>query len=280
MMKKKRMINTALRVPNELGENMKVLFCSDLHLGLVVGGYDMRDDTIKVLKKIQADVNQQDVELVVVGGDVFHTSRPSPQAYADAFAFLTGIPCPVVVFRGNHDETNGLSTDALEPFRHAEWGPQYSEEGGSLDFFEMYNSGELYASPVFVIDGPGVLKFGVREFLFAPFMSNARAVSQGHESAQAAINSAFKQARSSKNLMAAFCHLDVDGAQSGSEGLFLRGGELQIPNRGSKLLACPVIGGHIHRRQKIGENIYLPGSVVPTDFGDADGPKGYAILEV
>jgi len=257
---------------------MKVLFCSDLHLGLVVGGYDMRDDTIKVLKKIQAAVNQLDVELVIVGGDVFHTSHPSPQAYADAFAFLAGIPCPVVVFRGNHDETNGLSVDALEPLRHAEWGTQFDgEEPAPL--FKAYDTGELWASPVIVLDGPGILKYGVYKFLIAPYMANARAVAQGHESAQSAIAAAFKQARA-EPVKAAFCHLDVDGAQAGSEGSFLRGGELQIPKRGAALLTCPVVNGHLHRRQHIRENIYMPGSVVPTDFGDADGQKGYAILEV
>ncbi len=254
---------------------MKILFCSDMHLGLVVGGYDMRLDTIRVLKEIA--VASQSVDLVVVGGDLFHVARPMPQAYADAVEFLNDLEAPVIVIRGNHDESDGKKVDALGPLRKIEWG----DSEYYLRWFDVTQDEQDVLggeTGLFVADLPGIVEFKGKKFLLAGSIANARAVGYGAESAQSMVIQAFELALS-EGVDAAFCHLDVHGAEAGSEGSFLRGGVLQIPMDLARRIAAPVADGHIHREQIIG-NVFIPGSVVPTDFSDVDGRKCYAVLEV
>ena len=133
---------------------MKILFCSDMHLGLVVGGYDMRDDTLRVLQEIA--VASHLVDLVVVGGDLFHVARPMPQAYADSIEFLNDLEAPVIVIRGNHDESDGKKVDALEPLRNIEWGNENYWMGWLDGNCDKWSGGE---TGLFVADLPGILQF-------------------------------------------------------------------------------------------------------------------------
>jgi len=73
--------------------------------------------------------------------------------------------------------------------------------------------------------------------------------------------------------------LDIEGAQLGTEGSFMVGGTLRMPLHLAQKMCCRVFNGHIHKRQTIG-NVEITGSLIPTDFGDRDGTKGYLMIEV
>jgi hypothetical protein len=246
---------------------MKIIETGDWHLGLVVGGYDCHDDIVKAAKTVIEAT--YDADLLVIGGDLFHRPRPTPRAMAAAIDLLDSVGCPFIVFPGNHDagRTGFIrvaggrpvpAPDALEPLRKIRWRVDAK-----------------------ILDAPGIITVDDKPMAFACHLSDARAkyLTDGEERAQEIINRLFIEA-SEQEVAAVFCHLDVDGARPGSEGAFLAGGDLQIPLSLARQLNVPVVNQHIHRRQTIGDNIFLPGSIIPTDFADVDGAKGYIVLEV
>lgn len=257
---------------------MNVCVCGDWHLGLVLAGYDYHDDILQVAERAIMLANKAD--LFVQLGDIFHDSRPTPRSVAAAIQLLSGLKVPSYILTGNHDEGRGNVTtwndngqiqepapDALEPFRFFDWG------NSNLHFVNM----------------PRFEDIGGKVFLFVPYIRDAVAKTfdlidarnrTEPYNAQELVNYFFDHATKTESLAGVFSHLDCIGANLGSEGAVLKGGRLEIPLEAAKSLKCPVFNGHIHKHQFIPPNLYLPGSIVPTDFGDIDGDKGVCLAEL
>ena len=247
---------------------MKVAITGDWHIGAVVSGYDTLSD-LEIYQEIINATNNFD--LLVIMGDLFHRSKPTPEAYANAIDLLNGIACQWILFPGNHDMGKGgftrinkdgdpvLSFDALEPLRRM----IFESEGKVLSvpgFYDHVHDEHVY------------------KLMVASHITDALAKKEFGKDAQQVINGLFVQANEVGPDLC-FCHLDVEGAQFGTEGSFMVGGTLRMPFHLAQKLNCRVFNGHIHKRQSIG-NIEMPGSLIPTDFGDRDGTKGYLMIEV
>jgi DNA repair exonuclease SbcCD nuclease subunit len=245
---------------------MRIIGCGDVHLGLKSAGYDCFDDTLRAFRAVVAKTHHAD--LFVLWGDLFHRPAPEPRESAAAIETLLQVGCPAVIFPGNHDVGKGgvhrvvggksiPAPDALEPLRRIPWSRE-----------------------TLIPDSPIIATVDGKRFLFACHLSDARArqISDGEHGAQGVIDELFEEA-ATEGVDAVFSHLDVHGATTGTEGAFLVGGSLQIPIKVTARMQCPIVNGHIHKRQRVGR-IEIPGSLVPTDFGDRDGDKGYATLEV
>lgn len=246
---------------------MKILVAGDSHFGLSIGGYDFFDD---IVRAFQVVVEASDkVDLFVHLGDLFHTSKPGPREYETVIGLIDQLSVPGVFLAGNHDVGRGTVlewTSDNESYRVA--------SAGSLEPLSKVR----FRRNMQFIDSPvaTVIENFEPSFLFAPYITDTLAQGLSHQLAQELVNASFEEARRSQ-VKAAFCHLDVGGARLGSEQAVLKGGELTLPNR--DLIPFPVCNGHIHKRQKLG-GVYFPGSMVPTDFSDVDGARGYMILEV
>jgi len=254
---------------------MKIVISGDWHLGAIVGGWDMHNDIMRVAKEVVLATHNAD--LFVLPGDLFHHPRPIPRAYAAAIELLDGVGCPFVVMSGNHDAGTGFFKgeegelipfpDALEPLRKINFRAESR-------FLELPSHIPLDRCLDLSRTEDGV-------FSFIGHVSDAlaRHVSDGKLGAQEYIDKSFEEARAVK-ARAVFSHLNVDGARGGSEESFLIGGDLRMPLLIAKELPCPVFNSHIHRRQELPPNIHMPGSIIPTDFGDRDGNKGYLTVEL
>lgn len=278
----------------------KILFFTDPHLGAVIGGYDSRPDQQEVLDAVlEASLT---VDLLVCGGDVFHTNHPSPWAYAAFADFLERFPCAAVVLKGNHDENNAhvgvrsgdetpedvearaklKAPDALAPFRELNFA-SVGDEFGWEDPFNMLREAE---SSVLFPEFPGILEFRKRRYLVVGNVSSAKAQAFGASSAQEMVNAAFDAAlRAGPLLAGAFTHLSVDGAVPGDEERFATGSALAMPMDKAAKLHCHILNGHQHTRQRIGDNVVCPGASVRVDFtGMERGKKPpkprYYVLEV
>ena len=253
---------------------MKILISGDWHLGVKVAGYDAHDDIVKAAQAV-VQATFDGVDLFVHDGDLFHYPRPEPRENAAAIELLDAVGCPFIVIPGNHDAGKGgflrvkdgrpvPRPDALEPLR-------------KINFRSESRFPEAPGIVGVDLDGRGHVKF-----LIGGHVSDARAkhITDGELSAQAMIDELFKEAARTEGIAAGFTHLGAAGATVGSEGDYLVGGDLQMPMDIAKALPFPVVNGHVHRRQTMPPNVLLPGSIVPTDFSDKDGQKGYLILEV
>lgn len=91
---------------------MRLLHLSDLHLGKNIGTYSLLQDQRFVLKDIVRIIDEENIDLVMIAGDIFDTSIPSAEALSLYSDFLEevifGLGKKVLAIAGNHDSSKRL----------------------------------------------------------------------------------------------------------------------------------------------------------------------------
>src|SRR5258708_6225314 len=118
---------------------MRILHTSDWHVGKVLKGRDRHDEHVAVLGSIVRAARDEDVDVVLVAGDLFETAAPSPKAQGLVMRTLMALREDgrlVVAIAGNHD--NQALIDAVYRPVLAELGvhvlgtPKRPDSGGTL----------------------------------------------------------------------------------------------------------------------------------------------------
>src|SRR5436190_516937 len=118
---------------------MKILHTSDWHVGKVLKGRDRHDEHLAVLRSLVQAARDEDVDVVLVAGDVFETAAPTARAQGLVMRTLLALRehgRQVVVIAGNHD--NAALLDAVyrpvlgELGLHVLGMPRPPEVGGRL----------------------------------------------------------------------------------------------------------------------------------------------------
>jgi DNA repair exonuclease SbcCD nuclease subunit len=235
---------------------VKIVVSGDWHLDLVVAGFDFHDEIVRSANHVIDATHGAD--LFVHTGDLYHSGRPSPRAVAASIELLDRLGCPAVVIAGNHDVNPGTQPSALEPLKKI----RFHEE-------------------VTLVDVPVLIKvYGVGDLGFCPHLTEAKArsITDGKDGAQEVVDSFFGiLAEEGGKVGAAFVHLSVVGADLGHS--FMKGHDLHVPLKLARRLPIPVFCGHIHRRQEVPPNIWLPGSLVPTHMSAEEVGNGYIVFE-
>jgi exonuclease SbcD len=85
---------------------VKILHTADWHVGKVLKGRSRIDEHRAVLRQIVAAAREHDVDAVIVAGDLFDTSAPTPEAQSLVLPALLALRedgRQVVALAGNHD---------------------------------------------------------------------------------------------------------------------------------------------------------------------------------
>ena len=88
-----------------------VLHTSDWHVGKAIRGHSRADEHRAVLAEIAGVAAEHTVDLVVVAGDLFETSAPTPESESIVYRALLDLAATgaeVVVVSGNHDNAHRL----------------------------------------------------------------------------------------------------------------------------------------------------------------------------
>ncbi len=92
---------------------MKFLHTADWHLGVKTNGRDRLDEQRRVLDEIESIVNYENVDCVIIAGDIFNTASPSAEAEELFFESIQKLSSNgdrfVFVLAGNHDDPTRLS---------------------------------------------------------------------------------------------------------------------------------------------------------------------------
>ena len=91
---------------------MKLLHLSDLHLGKQMNDWSLLLDQEAILQQIVSIADSEQVEAVLIAGDVYQRSSPQAEAMAlfDAFVSqLVQLGKKVFVISGNHDSAQRIS---------------------------------------------------------------------------------------------------------------------------------------------------------------------------
>ncbi len=92
---------------------MKFLHTADWHLGVKTNGRDRLSEQKEVLNEILSIANHENVDCIIVAGDVFNTSSPSAEAEELFFDTIEKFSANgdrfVLVVAGNHDDPTRLT---------------------------------------------------------------------------------------------------------------------------------------------------------------------------
>jgi len=267
---------------------MRVLHTADWHLGQrFISGHERTDEHRHFLDWLVATVQEQQVEVLVVAGDIFDTGSPSNQALELYYSFLLNMQrtsCrDIVVVGGNHDSPATLNAPA-RLLRH-------------LRVHVVGCVPECFEEQVLVLDdadgNPGLVVCAV------PFLRDrdvrlsvpgetaeereAR-IKQGladHYSRLAEVEQVW-QLKDMGLPVLATGHLYAAGAAPSDSERTIHVGNLgQITADHFPAIFDYVALGHLHRPQRVGgrEHIRYSGSPIPLSFSEIDYPKEVLLLE-
>lgn len=260
---------------------MRLLHTADWHVGKSMRGLSRADEHRAVLGEIVDLTEEHTVDVVVIAGDIFESSAPSPEAEAIVYGTLLDLSqrgVAVVAVAGNHDNARRL--DAISPVFaitgvHIAALPRPPTEGGVL----RIDAGSSSAA-----------------FALLPFVSQRGIVRADHLMSDAAFEHVQSYADRMSNLIRVLvesCPADIPtvvvhhgfvtgGTVGGGERLAHLMNAYHVPALAFAPSIAYVALGHLHRAQKIpgAAPIYYPGSPLMLDFGDTDDEKSVTLVDI
>jgi exonuclease SbcD len=262
------------------GRTMKILHTSDWHVGKVLKGRDRHDEHEAVLRSIIETARAEDVDLVLIAGDLFETSAPSPRAQGLVMRALLALredSRHVVVIAGNHD--NATLLDSVyrpvlgELGLHVLGTPKAPAAGGTVSITTRDGQQATVAA--------------------MPFLSQRYAVRAAelllHENAEHALDYARRVAAIVGTLTAQFTPDTVNivtahatllgGRRGGGERDVQTTFEYEVPSSIFPSSAHYAALGHLHRQQEIPAPCpaFYSGSPLAIDFGE-EGNEAAALI--
>ena len=250
---------------------MRFLHTADLHIGKRVNEFSMLEDQEYILRQILKTADKEQVEAVLIAGDVYDKQVPSAEAVRLFDWFLTQLnsrKLPVFVIGGNHDSVERLS-----------FGAQIMEESGVY----LTQSYDGKVVPVRLEDEYGPVNLWMLPFLkpamVKRFFSEQDIVT--YQDALETVIGNMELNREERNLLIA--HQFVTGAVTGGSEdaveVFVGG----VENVDASVFADfdYVALGHIHRAQSAGgERIRYSGTPLKYSFSEIRHEKSVTIAEL
>lgn len=261
---------------------MKILHTADWHVGKVLKGRGRHDEHRAVLWELVGVARREDVDLVLVAGDLFDTSAPTPESQGlvvNALMQLREGGREVVVLAGNHD-----NAQLLEVYRPV------------LGALGIHVSG-LFRRP----DQGGLIEFTARtgepvKCAVLPFLSHRHVV----RAAELITETAAEHNRSYADRFSRLAEALTSGFTGDTVNLVtthgtlpggkMGGGERQAQTIFSYYFEAtafpPTVQyaalGHLHRRQQMPGPcpIWYSGSPLAVDFGEEKNQPGVLLVEV
>jgi exonuclease SbcD len=260
---------------------LKILHTSDWHVGKVLKGRDRYDEHEAVLRSIIHASRAEDVDLVLIAGDLFESSAPSPKAQGLVMRALLALredQRQVVAIGGNHDSAS-LLDNVYRPVLgelglHILGTPKAPDSGGTLRL--TTRGGELATVAAM------------------PFLSQRYAVRAAelllHEAAEHALDYARRVASmitllteqfspDSVNIVMAHATL-LGGRRGGGERDVQTTFEYEVPASIFPSSAHYAALGHLHRQQEIPAPCpaFYSGSPLAIDFGEEANVPGALLV--
>jgi len=261
---------------------MKFLHTADWHVGKTLKGRDRLDEQRAVLAEIAGIAEANEVDAVLVAGDVYDLSAPSAaaqQVVVQALLRMRAAGAEVIVIAGNHD--HGPTFEAYRPL--------------------MGVAGITLAGAVRPAGRGGVIRFAARsdgagtQVAVLPFLSqryavraaeivantpseNVRAYDEQVRQVIGSLTSAF----SADTVNLVMSHITcVGGTFGGGERSAQSIFEYSVPASVFPIAAHYVALGHLHRRQALPAPapVHYSGAPLAVDFGEQDNTSVVCLVE-
>ncbi|MBQ9117678.1 MAG: exonuclease subunit SbcD [Clostridia bacterium] len=249
---------------------MRILHTSDWHIGKRLMGRERLQEQVQVLDEIARICEEEKVELLLVAGDIFDTYTPSAEAEDLFFRAVKKLASPdraVLMISGNHDDGVRLSASA----------PVCEElgvyvVGNARAPIAPTRRGSVY--PVQSGKGYVVFEKGEDKVYVAtlPYPNEARFKEEKAGTPFAELMQKWFDECTSGNTeklpSVLLAHIFVAGGLvSDSEREIDLGGARAVARE--TLPPCDYVAlGHLHKKQKMGANVYYSGSPLQYSFDE------------
>ena len=262
---------------------MKFLHTADWHIGKTLKGRDRLDEQYAVVGQIIEHARAQQVDAVLIAGDLYDSAAPTAKAQqlvVRALLALRDTGAKVIAIAGNHD--NAATFDAYEPL---------------LDAVDVTLVGRVRPAP----EG-GVVSFVARStgervnVAVLPFLSQRYAVkaaqlvastpaelSRDYDAMVREVIDALAESFTPDAVNVMMAHLTVVGGSFGggerqAQSIF----EYHVPAAAFPADAHYVALGHLHRRQSLpaAAPVHYSGAPLAIDFGEQDNTNVVCLVEV
>ena len=261
---------------------MKFLHTADWHVGKTLKGRDRLDEQRAVLAEIAAVAEANQVDAVLVAGDVYDLSAPSAaaqQLVVQTLLRMRRTGAEVIVIAGNHD--HGPTFEAYRPLMGVAGitvtGAYKSAERGGVVRFTARSDG----APAQVAVLPFLSqRYAVRaaEIVANSPSENVRAYDEQMRQVIASLTAGF--GGDTVNLV--MSHLTCVGGKLGggersAQSIF----EYSVPAVIFPVTAHYVALGHLHRRQSLPAPapVHYSGAPLAVDFGEQDNTSVVCLVE-
>jgi exonuclease SbcD len=260
---------------------MKILHTSDWHVGKVLKGRDRHDEHVPALGSLIGVAKDEDVDLVLIAGDLFETSAPTPRAQGLVMQTLLALRQDgrqVVVIAGNHDNQSLIE---------AVYRPVLGEVG--LHVLGIPRRPDAGGTSVLALRDGSQARVAALPFLSHRYAVRAAEV-MFHEFAEHALDYSSRVADIVSMLTADFTPDAVNvvmahgtllgGRRGGGERDVQTSLDYELPASMFPGSAHYAALGHLHRQQEIPGPcpIYYSGSPLLVDFGEeANEPSALVV---
>lgn len=245
---------------------MKILHTSDWHLGKKTEGKDRISEQRSALNEICQIASENDVNIVLVCGDIFDTYTPSAEAedlfYDSVTALSDGGKRLVAVIAGNHDDPSRLCAASGLAQRNA----ILISGGGDESFsFPDHCAVKLCSS------GKGFVKVNINgEEAVLNFLSYPSDARLSQIASDKNYNDKITEYLKSGNEMFSDSTVNITLSHLFCIGAEPTGEEREIEAGGVKACGTHIFSkkchytalGHIHKHQKLKDNVYYSGSIL------------------
>ena len=261
---------------------MKFMHTADWHAGKTLKGRDRLDEQRAVLAEMAqiAEVNQ--VDAVLVAGDVYESSAPSAQAQhlvIQTLLRLRRAGAEVIVIAGNHD--HGPTFEAYRPLMGVAGitlagAARPPDRGGVVRFRARSDGADVQVAVLPFL----TQRYAVRaaEIVGQSPAENVRAYDEMIRQVVASLTSGFSDGTVNLLMSHLTCIGGVfGGGERSAQSIF----EYSVPATIFPVSAHYVALGHLHRRQSLPAHcpVHYSGSPIAVDFGEQDNTSVACVVE-
>lgn len=247
---------------------MRLLHLADLHIGKRVNGYNMLEDQRFAFAEILKLIDREDVQAILLSGDIYDLSNPSTEAmtlFDDLLNAFSNRDLAVFIIAGNHDSAARLAfAKNLVKSHQIHISRPFDGQVEKITLEDDYGDLHIYLLPFIK---PIYVKSKLPDLALGDFQTALSCVLSGIDIDEEA-----------RNII--LSHQFITGAEtSESEELYVGGTEAISLGLYDKF--DYVAMGHIHKKQAFRKGqVRYPGSLLKYSKSEANYNKAITIVDI
>lgn len=245
--------------------NMRFIHTSDWHLGRKFHGFDILAQQREVLRALVALAKREEVDAVLLAGDVFDSSMPAADALAvfeEIMGLLHQADIAVIISSGNHDSARRLGFQS-----------QFTKTAGIYVFSELAQ----ISQPVQI---KGVNIYGIPYLEPMKVRDNWAGVKTHQDAISQAVMLIMQDAAKYSGAKVVLSHCFTAGVEAAGSELDITVGGLDLVQVRTFKDFDYVALGHIHSAKTLAKHIRYSGAPIYYSVKEANVKRGVWLVDI